>query len=104
MSGGGDTPTKTLWKYSQGGVYINGEFQNGKLLIEGPDESQIFMINADGKIAQFSPAPLSDEAIDALKQTFGKYFGEIESVGVLVVSNLAIGDDVPNWDSYELLN
>lgn len=103
MSGGGETPTKTLWKYNQGAGYLIGEFQNGKLLIEGPDESHIFVTDADGKITQFSYSPSSDEFIDGLKQIFSQYFGEIETVQILIVSGLAIGDDVPNWDSYELL-
>lgn len=99
LDGGGDTPTKTLWKFSQGGPYMFGEFQNGVLSVKGPDEDHSFIASPDGQIVQFSP--INQQALQSLKEVLARYFGEIETVQILVVTGLAIGDDVPNWEDYE---
>lgn len=102
MSGGGDTPTKTLWKYLDDGLYTIGEFQDGTLFVEGPDENQAFVIDETGKIEEYSR--LSETYISLLKNQFAKYFGEIRDVKILIATGLSVGDDIPNWEDYELLN
>lgn len=99
MSGGGDTPTKTLWRFQGQGENMFGEYQDGNLSCEGPDEEGIFIADNEGKITS-----LQNFFPDQLKEIFEPYFGEIKNVQILVVTGLAIGDDVPNWDSYEIIN
>lgn len=101
MSGGGDTPTKTLWKIQGTEGYSFGEFQNKKLYIEGPNEENAFVADADGKILKTQY--MEPSAIQQLKKAFSVFFGEIETIQITVVTGLAIGDDVPNWENYETL-
>lgn len=102
MSGGGDTPTKTLWILRGGDGFIFGQFQYGRVFIEGPSEDKAYITDSHGKILAFVDYKPGDDPL--LEKMFAQYFGEIESVQILVVTGLAIGDDVPNWDTYELLN
>lgn len=100
--GGGDTPsTKTLWKIQGVDGYSFGEFRNKNVYLEGPDEENVFVADADGKILKTQY--LYPAAIEQLKEAFSVFFGEIETVQILVVTGLAIGDDVPNWENYETL-
>lgn len=102
ISGGGDTPTKTLWKYLDDGLYTIGEFQDGTLFVEGPDENQAFVIDETGRIEEYTR--LSETYISLLKRQFAQYFGEIEDVKILIATGLSVGDDIPNWEDYKLLN
>lgn len=43
-------------------------------------------------------------SIQQLKDMLSPYFEEISTVQILVVTGLAIGDDIPNWEDYEQLN
>lgn len=102
MNGGGDTPTKTQWKLNAGYGYICGKYENGKIFIEGPEETLFFGIDESGEIiATLSTATLS---LQQLKDMLSPYFEEISTVQILIVTGLAIGDDVPNWEDYKHLN
>lgn len=102
MSGGGDTPVKTLWKIQGAEGYSFGVFQNKNLYIEGPSGNELFLANADGRI--LNTQYLEPSAIPQLKEALSAYFGEIKTLQVSIVTGLAIGDDVPNWEDYQVLN
>ena len=104
MSGGGDTPsTKTLWSLNYGGDgFIFGQFQDGKLFVEGPSEDKMCIAGPPGKILGFES--FYPELEPLFMDEFEQYFGEIESVKILIVEGLSVGDDIPNWEDYELLN
>lgn len=98
---GGDTQRKTLWKYKVGNQYSFGEFQNGEIYIEGPNEQQVFTTNEEGQILYL--VQFDQSRIPQLKAFFAKFFGEIQTISIVVKQGLNVGDNVPNWDSYELL-
>lgn len=102
MSGGGDTPTKTLWIIGIADGFVFGQFQDGKVFIGGPSEGKRYITDLDGRILAIVDYAPGDDPY--LEEMLAQYFGEIESVGVLIVSDLAIGDDVPNWEEYKLLS
>lgn len=102
MSGGGDTPsTKTLWCLRGGDGFVYGQFQDGKLMIEGPSEDKMYITNENGKIWAFEE--FTPDYEQGLKEEFAQYFGEIESVQVLATGH-EINYVVPNWAEYKLLN
>ena len=102
MIAGGDTPsTKTLWILRGGDGFIFGQFQDGKLFIEGPSEDKMYIVDPQGKILGFEN--FNPEYEPQLKEQFAQYFGEIESVQILATGH-EINYVVPNWAEYKLLN
>lgn len=100
MSGGGDTPsTKTLWSLKGEEAVIFGQFQDGKVLIEGPVEDKMYVADINGVVKSFGDY---NPAID-YKKIFAQYFGEIKSVQILATGH-EINYVVPNWAEYKLLN
>lgn len=39
-----------------------------------------------------------------MKQIFAQFFENVETVEIVIATGLAVGDDIPDWESYELLN
>ena len=101
ISGGGETPSKTLWKKAVFDTWICGEHENNTLKIAGPNENKIFNTDENGKITAINE--LNQTTIDYTKELFEQYFGVIQTVQSLVYTNLNIGDDIPDWENYENL-
>lgn len=92
---------KTLWKKAVFDVWICGEYSSGNLYIAGPDGGNIFNTTEEGVITAINE--LNEQTIEYAKEQFAEYFGEVQSVRVAVMQGLTVGDDVPIWDSYEVL-
>ena len=102
ISGGGETPsTKTLWILRGGDGFYFGQFQDGKLFIEGSSEDKMYVADSKGKILGYEN--FNPEYVPLYKEQFAQYFGEIESVQVLATGN-EINYVVPNWAEYKILN
>lgn len=46
---------------------------------------------------------LNETTIEYSKEEFSIFFGEIQTVSVVVETGLNIGDQIPDWEDYELL-
>lgn len=100
MSGGGDTPTKTLWKLELIDSWCYGEYKDGNAFVTGPDENNIYDTNEQGVILKTEELAFVQTY---MKDLLSEYFSDIQTVSVVIQTGLSVGDDVPNWDSYETL-
>lgn len=102
MSGGGDTPKNTLWAYEyEHGNFVLGSLHNGVLKIEcETDSADLWVVDAEGvyrdNIAMDSG--LKSDIVDAIN---AKYDTDFTELTMMQVSGIAIGDDCPDWDTYE---
>ena len=105
MSGGGDTPSKTLWYYQLGPgfnlagriVDNGGEFKETQ--VYGPQENVIRVYTDQGEALStntLSSAIQQDIAL-AIQETFGF---QVDPV-VWVMEPVGYQETLPNWDSYE---
>ena len=102
INGGGETPsTKTLWSLKLGDLFIFGQFQDGKVFIEGPSENKMYVANPQGIILEFND--YKPEYEQQWVDLFKEYFADIESVQVLATGH-EIDYVVPNWAEYKHLN
>lgn len=105
MSGGGDTPSKKTFRFkpeSQGTQYVFGTYDDTVVKIEGPTTSSVYMANNEGVIVLL--LDMEEEGFEYLKNGLTPLLGEISEIKAVVTTGLAVGDDVPNWESYEQLN
>lgn len=109
MSGGGDTPTKTLFKWGIGrsaGIYLAGELVekapqtlDAKVYQNPNNSNQWAAINANGSVAQAGPGR-SDELEQMMLDDIGaKFDAQVDQI-ILIPCPANVGETIPDWVNY----
>lgn len=97
----GITPVETQFKFEFFGSYNFGDYINKKVRIGGPDETHFFNTTSEGEIE--SIGEFDENAKYNAKEFLVQYLGEIQNIEIKILTGLNVGDDIPNWEDYELL-
>lgn len=76
-----------------------GKYHDKTLEIEGPSNSEVFMTTNEGVITTF--LEIETEGFEYLKNLISPILGEVNEIKILIVTGLAVGDDIPQWENYE---
>lgn len=105
MIGGGDTPTQTLFavQIANNGPYVFGFVNNNTYYFYvKPIGGNGFLSNSDGLISFDTGSPLTDQFTTFLLGKLGQY--GVSNIGVESDNNFAVGQTVPNWENYDLID
>lgn len=108
MSGGGDTPSQTLFKYHalENNIWFFGEFVpvenflNAK--IYGENENNYYILNESGQIIaknSINITQLEQEIGEAIENTYHQQVNPI----VVVATEYQIGNQVENWADFNIV-
>lgn len=106
MNGGGDTPQKTLMAVQivNSGPFVFGYLENGTYYYYiKPQGGNGFLTNNAGLIQYDTGSTLTDQFTTYLISKISQNY-EVEYVDVISGKDYAVGQTVPNWDSYVLVN
>ena len=104
MRRGGDTPLNTLFKYKNpiNQVWFFGEVDNLSGKIYGENENTYFVLNDAGLIVGKNSSNvdlLKNEIKTAIEAKISK---SLQSISI-ISTTYQIGDNVENWDEYEIV-